>query len=110
MQPFSSLGETVESKHRLPLGPYSLPLSGGEVRSFRNGTAFWQILAGRGIPVTILRMPVNFPPVRCGCRELSGMGTPDLRGTFGTFTFYTDDPEEISRGVSGGRIVKHVAY
>ena len=24
---------------------------------------------------------------------LAGMGTPDLRGTQGTFTFYTDDPE-----------------
>jgi len=34
------------------------------------------------------------------------MGTPDLRGTFGTFTFFTDDPEEISRSVPGGRITK----
>ena len=106
MQPFSSLGETVESKHRLPLGPYSLPLSGGEVRSFRNGTAFWQILAGRGIPVTILHMPVNFPPIPCKCRELAGMGTPDMRGTYGTFTFYTDDPAQTAREVAGGRIVK----
>jgi hypothetical protein len=34
------------------------------------------------------------------------MGTPDLRGTLGTFTFYTSDPEEMSRSVSGGQIVK----
>ncbi len=50
-------------------------------------------------------MPTNYPPIQTG-NAIAGMGTPDLRGTFGTFTFYTDDPEEISRSVSGGRIVK----
>jgi hypothetical protein len=34
------------------------------------------------------------------------MGTPDLDGTLGTFTFFTDDIEEVSRSVSGGNIVK----
>ena len=33
------------------------------------------------------------------------MGTPDLEGTFGTFTFYSDDPFEKAREVSGGRII-----
>ncbi len=33
------------------------------------------------------------------------MGTPDLRGTFGTFSYYTDDPVEAARDVSGGRII-----
>jgi len=96
MAPVSSMGETVESRHTIPLGPYELPLSRGEVRSFRQGKAFWQILSERGIPATILRMPVNFPPVGCACEELSGMGTPDMQGTFGTFTFYTDDPDRKS--------------
>ena len=53
----------------------------------------------------MIRMPTNYPPLEAG-KAIAGMGTPDLRGTFGTFTFYTDDPEEISRSVSGGRIVK----
>jgi predicted AlkP superfamily phosphohydrolase/phosphomutase len=106
MAPVSSLGETVESKHRLRIGPYALPLSAGEVRSFRQGKAFWQILAEQGVPTTILRMPVNFPPVRCQCRELAGMGTPDLTGTYGTFTFFTDDPSAAAGEVAGGRIVR----
>ena len=106
MRPFSSMGETVESRRTLPLGPYALPLSGGEVLSFRKGKAFWQTLAERGIPATVLRMPTNFPPVPCACQEISGMGTPDMQGTYGTFTFYTDDPAETSRQVSGGRIVR----
>ena len=91
----------MESRHKLRLGPYTLPLSAGEVRSFRQGKAFWQILSEHGIPTTILRMPVNFPPVRCHCQELSGMGTPDLQGTFGTFTFFTDDPGTRSEQVAG---------
>ena len=36
------------------------------------------------------------------------MGTPDMQGTFGTFTFYTDDEAQASGNVSGGRIV-HVS-
>ncbi|MDP3000666.1 MAG: alkaline phosphatase family protein [Bryobacterales bacterium] len=106
MTPFSSMGETVESKRRLPLGPYSLPLAGGEVLSFRQGKAFWQFLSERGIPATILRMPTNFPPVPCQCQQLAGMGTPDMQGTYGTFTFYTDDPAEAPRQVAGGKIVR----
>ena len=106
MAPISSMGETVESRYRLPLGPYELPLSGGEVLSFRKGKAFWQVLAEHGVPSTILRMPTNFPPVKCQCQELAGMGTPDMQGTYGTFTFYTDAPSETTRQVAGGHIVR----
>ena len=106
MAPVSALGETVESKHKLRIGPYALPLTAGEVRSFRQGKAFWQFLSEHGVPATILRMPVNFPPVRCRCNELSGMGTPDLAGTYGTFTFFTDDPSVSAGEAPGGRIVR----
>jgi len=50
-------------------------------------------------------MPTNYPPVERAGRALSGMGTPDLEGTFGTFTYYTDDPSEPAGAVPGGRIV-----
>jgi len=33
------------------------------------------------------------------------MGVPDMQGTYGTFSFYTTDPAEVTRDVSGGRIV-----
>ena len=68
LRPFSSMGETLESRRTLPIGPYALPLSRGEVVSFRKGTAFWQLLSSRGVPATVLRMPTNYPadplPVR----------------------------------------------
>ncbi len=105
LQPFSSMSRTESPRWTLPLGPYILPLSSSRVVSMRRGTPFWKILAEAGIPVTVIRMPTNYPTVKAG-EALSGMGTPDLRGTLGTFSFYTDDPEELSRDVSGGRIVK----
>ena len=36
------------------------------------------------IETTIMRMPANFPPSGTATRELSGMGTPDMLGTYGT--------------------------
>ena len=103
--PFSSMSRAEEPKHTLSLGPYLFPLSKGRVISLRRGQAFWQILAQHNIPVAMIRMPTNYPPIEAG-KAIAGMGATDLRGTFGTFTFYTDDPEELSRGVNGGRIVK----
>lgn len=106
LTPFSSMSQTAEGGRGLSIGPYRLPLSSGKVRNFRMGKPFWQYLSERGIPSSIIRMPTNFPPVECEGESLSGMGTPDLRGTFGTFTFYTDDPAQKSRTVPGGQIVQ----
>ncbi len=103
--PYSSMSKAEDPKHTLSLGPYLFPLSKGQIVSFRHGTAFWQLLAEHGIPVTVIKMPTNYPPLPVG-QAISGMGTTDLVGTFGTFSFYTDDPEEITRSVSGGHIVK----
>lgn len=103
MAPFLSTDRTEGPRFRIALGPYEIPLSGSRVVSLRKGTAFWETLAKRGIPVEVIRMPANYPPVPSG-RALSGMGTPDIRGTQGTFTFYTDDPDGVSRDVSGGLI------
>lgn len=106
MQPFSSMAETEEPAYNLPIGPYRLPLAPGRVRLRRQGTAFWQLLDNSGVPSTIIHMPNNFPPLAGQAHSLAGMGTPDLQGGFGTFTFYTDDPLELSHDVPGGRVVK----
>jgi hypothetical protein len=105
MQPYSSMSRTVEPRFRIPLGPYVLPLSSARVETLRRGQAFWKILADGHIPVAVIHMPTNFPPVKVG-EALAGMGTPDMRGTQGTFTYFTDDPEELARDLPGGRIVK----
>ncbi len=70
---------------------YRLPLDGGTELLVR-GKFFWERLARRGIPVSIVRVPSNYPPRGSGARTFSGMGTPDLLGTYGVFSYYTDDP------------------
>ncbi len=105
MQPLSSMSEIVPPTHTLDIGPYRLPLWGGGVKRFLRGKAFWQLLDDADVPVTLLRMPNNFPPLESRSQTLSGMGTPDMRGTFGTFTGFTDDPLELEHAVAGGRIV-----
>jgi predicted AlkP superfamily phosphohydrolase/phosphomutase len=70
----------------------------------RRGKAFWQYLDERGIPVTVFRIPSNFPPVTSTGKTFAGMGTPDLLGGYGTFSFHTDDPIFSLGPVNGGAI------
>jgi predicted AlkP superfamily phosphohydrolase/phosphomutase len=104
--PMSSMAEATSAAHTITIGPYVIPISSGEVKTMRAGRAFWQMLGDRGVAATVIRMPANFPAVDCEQESLSGMGTPDLRGTARTYTFYTDDPAENRKAVSGGEIVK----
>jgi predicted AlkP superfamily phosphohydrolase/phosphomutase len=92
-------------KHAIHLGGWAIPLGGGSAEQLRKGVAFWQLLDQNGIPNTIFRIPSNFPPVAAKGKTLSGMGTPDLRGTYGTFSFYTDDPAAVAGPVEGGQII-----
>jgi predicted AlkP superfamily phosphohydrolase/phosphomutase len=96
----------VEKGDREPLalGRWRIPLSSEQTVLLRDGQAFWEILDAAGIPATMFRVPVNYPPIQAGARGLSGMGTPDLRGTSGTFTFFTDAPDTEIGSVSGGII------
>lgn len=100
---YLSMAETEPPRFHFPLGPYEIPLWPSRVVSLRKGKAFWQRLVEHGIPATIIRVPVNYPPVAAG-EALSGMGTPDLQGTEGTFSYFTDDPGDPPRAVNGGVI------
>ncbi len=104
-QPYLSTDRTFGPRFQFAIGPYELPLSASRVVSLRKGEPFWRTLSEKGVPVTVIRMPANYPPAPFGI-ALSGMETPDLRGTSSTFTFFTDDPDEGSRDVSGGLIRK----
>jgi predicted AlkP superfamily phosphohydrolase/phosphomutase len=67
----------------------------------RKGKAFWQYSRDTGVPVRILACPVTFPPDEVNGEMLSGMGTPDLLGTQGTFSFYTTVPETVTAETGG---------
>jgi predicted AlkP superfamily phosphohydrolase/phosphomutase len=106
MAPFLSTTKTEGGGRTLKIGRWQFPLSGGSVELLRKGTPFWEVLEERGVETTIIRMPANFPPSGTATRELSGMGTPDVLGDYGTFTFYTSEPFAFGgqQQLSGGRV------
>ena len=102
---FFSASRVEGPKHAIRLGSWAIPLGGGSAEQLRKGVAFWQLLDQHGVPNTVFRIPSNFPPVAAKGKTLSGMGTPDLRGTYGTFSFYTDDPAAVAGPVEGGQVI-----
>jgi len=105
MELYFSASRVEGPKHSIGVGSWVIPLGSGTAEQLRQGTAFWQILDQHGIPNSVFRIPSNFPPVSAKGRTLSGIGTPDLRGTYGTFSFYTDDPTAAAGAVEGGEII-----
>jgi predicted AlkP superfamily phosphohydrolase/phosphomutase len=104
--PYLSTSRTHPPRRTITIGDYVIPLSGGTVENLRRGKAFWEILEEYDIPATILKIPSNFPPSPTEQRTLSGMGTPDILGTYGMFTYLTDQPVEVDEDIGGGRIVE----
>lgn len=105
LEPFLSTSKTEAAGKTLKLGKWQVPLSGGSVELLRRGQPFWEVLEERGIETTIIRMPANFPPSETATRELSGMGTPDILGTYGTFSFYTSEPYAFAGKTLAGGVV-----
>nr|HPJ72814.1 alkaline phosphatase family protein [bacterium] len=104
-QPYLSMSETLAPEGlTIPLGKYSVPLSGGGVVLLRRGKAFWEYLEDAGIPATVFKMPSNFPPAGEKTLSVSGMGTPDLLGTYGTYQYFTTDPADIPADYGGARM------
>jgi len=99
--PYLSTSKTTGGKGTLRLGDWLIPFSKAGTLLLRKGKAFWEILDENGIPATVVKIPANFPPNKTGAKTLSGMGTPDILGTYGTFTFYTTrkvDGTEVTSG------------
>lgn len=81
--PDIGLNEFRQSRGLRPPAPVNL----------REGRPVWDVLSEAGIPSTILRCPCTYPPEKHRGRLLAGLGVPDLRGGFGTPTFFTSDPD-----------------
>jgi predicted AlkP superfamily phosphohydrolase/phosphomutase len=73
----------------LRIGKLSIPLARPSVELRRKSEPFWKILGRNAIGSTILRVPITFPPEPFRGRLLSAMATPDLRGTQGTFSWFS---------------------
>ena len=73
----------------LEIGKLEIPLGRPEVEMRRKSVPFWKLLGEHDIHSTILRVPITFPPEEFNGHLLSAMCTPDLRGTQGSFSFYS---------------------
>jgi len=61
----------------------------------RKSETFWKILGRNGVTSTVLRVPITFPPEEFNGRLLSAMCTPDLQGTQGSFSRFTEPAGEL---------------
>lgn len=105
--PYLALNEIVPPK-KFSLGKLEIPLGPPRALNRRKGTPFWSVTSRAGIPTSILLCPATFPPDTVTGEMLSGMGVPDLRGTEGTFSFYTtENPKE---GKETGGEVFHIRF
>lgn len=94
--PDLSSAQIGNPKKFLNLGKYRIPLSKPVIRGLRKSVPFWKILGDQGIFSAILRIPITFPPEKFKGHLVSGMCAPDLKGSQGTFSFYTSNESRVS--------------
>lgn len=100
--PRLSSSEVYGSARFLRLGRLAIPLGGrGGVRGMRRSRSFWSVLSDHGIASSVLRVPITFPVEPIRGTMLAGMCVPDLRGTQGSFTFFTTQPVEDTERIGG---------
>ena len=102
--PYFSTSQINEPSKTIKLGNWNIPLKAGKIELLRKGTAFWEVLEENHVPFDMFKMPANFPPVECQSNTISGMGTPDLLGTYGTFSYFTDSPPDNADSFTGGAV------
>ncbi len=114
--PFYSAAETMPGKGGWEVGDYNLQLdfwpfnhqpSATLLR--RQGVPFWDYLDAAKIPSTFYDLPSNYPPSpsqygyhRC----ISGMGTPDMLGSYGTYQHFAENNPAEPLEEGGGKRFK----
>src|SRR3990172_1554435 len=114
-EPYVSTSRSFGAKTSIHLGDWSIPLKGGKVELLRRGPAFWNVLEENDIPASLIKLPANFPVLPSKAKALSGMGTPDLLGSYGTFSYFTDVDVPGAEKFTGGRVIcvnpiDHIIY
>jgi predicted AlkP superfamily phosphohydrolase/phosphomutase len=94
------------TKRTLRIGRYVIPVGKPFIRSLRKSKPFWNVLGECYVPSHVLRVPITFPPEKCkNGAILSAMCVPDIRGTQGSFTFYTTRKSEPEEKI-GGTVIR----
>jgi len=111
--PFFAMAETVagegywevgDHKVQLDFWPFNHKPPATLLR--RQGIPFWDYLDEAGISSVFYNLPSNYPPSpskyghhRC----LSGLGTPDMLGTYGTYQHFAEDGPFRTKDEGGGK-------
>jgi predicted AlkP superfamily phosphohydrolase/phosphomutase len=82
------------------IGKLRFPRGKPVMRLLRKSVPFWKILGDKGVFSNVLRVPITFPPEKFFGLSLSGMCTPDLKGSQGAFTCFTTAP--VNGETTGG--------
>jgi len=86
-----------------------IPVKAPKVINLRSGVPFYKAAADAGYKTTVIRMPLEFPPTKIpGGKLWAGLGVPDLRGTWGTFFYFSTDltPWDVGDTEFGGKLVR----
>lgn len=109
--PYYAAAETIPAldgwevgEHKIPLAFWPFNHQPAETVLRREGTPFWDYLDEAGIPAWFYDIPSNYPPspsryghVCC----LSGLGVPDLLGSYGTYQHFSEKTI-VDRNEAGG--------
>ncbi len=104
--PYLSTSKSHEAGRTLDVGKWKIPLSSGGIDSMRKGPAFYRVLEEHSVDSTLFQIPANFPTTTESTKAVSGMGTPDLLGGYGTFTYFSELPVAGSEKFSSGNVVR----
>ena len=99
--PYLALAKFEPPKRSLTIADRKISLDRPKIVSYRKGVPFWEILSSKGISSIIIRCPMTFPPEKLKGKMLSGFGVPDIRGTQGIFSCYTEGKISDSEEAKG---------
>ena len=96
--------KVTETHRTIKLGKYRIPIGKPFIDLGRKSASFWKILGDHGIFSTVIRVPITFPPERFHGVLLSAMCVPDLKGSQGTFSYYSTDETDRTEFTGGIRV------
>ena len=112
-EPFYSAARTLPGKgyfqtgdHRLQLDFWPFGHEPSKTVLNRQGVPFWNYLDEAGVESVFYDLPANYPPSRSTHGKhkcLSGMGVPDLLGTYGTYQYFSEDGPLMRKYEGGGQ-------
>ncbi|MDZ4786411.1 MAG: alkaline phosphatase family protein [bacterium] len=100
--------ETNITKKVINLLGFKIKKEKAEVKITRKSQPFWKILGNNGVFSNVIRVPISYPPEKFNGNVLSAMCTPDLKGTQGSFSFFSTKKNTTDKTTGGevGQLVR----